>query len=32
VHHSWLVLNAVRWLAGVTGAPDAGPLERRRGR
>jgi hypothetical protein len=32
VHHSRLVLNTVRWLAGVAGAPDAGPRERRRGR
>jgi hypothetical protein len=31
-HHPRLVLNAVRWLAGVTGAKDAGPRERRRGR
>jgi hypothetical protein len=31
-HHPRLVLNAVRWLAGVTGAPDAGRRERRRGR
>ena len=31
-HHPRLVLNTVRWLAGVTGAPDAGPRERRRGR
>jgi hypothetical protein len=31
-HHARLVLNTVRWLAGVTGAPDTGPQERRRGR
>ena len=31
-HHSRLVLNTVRWLAGVTGAPEARPRERRRGR
>ena len=30
--HSRLVLNTVRWLAGVPGAPDAGPRGRRRGR
>jgi hypothetical protein len=30
--HPRLVLNAVRWLAGVTGPPDAVPRERRRGR
>jgi hypothetical protein len=30
-HHSRLVLNTVRWLAGVTGTPDAGSRERRRG-
>jgi hypothetical protein len=29
--HSRLVLNAVRWLAGVTGAPGEGPRDRRRG-
>ena len=31
-HHPRLVLNAVRWLAGVTGTPDATARERRRGR
>lgn len=31
-HHSRLVLNTVRWLAGVTGAPDAGAREGRRRR
>jgi len=31
-HNSRLVLNTVRWLAGVTGAQDAAPRERRRGR
>jgi hypothetical protein len=31
-HHPRLVLNTVRWLAGVTGAPDPGPGGRRRGR
>jgi hypothetical protein len=29
-HHSRLVLNTVRWLAGLTGPRDAGPRERRR--
>lgn len=31
-HHARLVLNAVRWLAGVTGAPGAGSRGRKRGR
>jgi hypothetical protein len=31
-HHPRLVLNAVRWPAGATGTPDAGPRERRRRR
>jgi hypothetical protein len=31
-HHSRLVLNTVRWLAGVTGPPEAGPRDRKRGR
>jgi hypothetical protein len=31
-HNSRLVLNTVRWLAGVTGPPDHGSRERRRGR
>ena len=31
-HHPRLVLNTVRWLAGVTGTPDTGPRERRHGR
>jgi hypothetical protein len=31
-HHPRFVLNTVRWLAGVTGTPDAGPRERRRRR
>ena len=31
-HHPRLVLNTVRWLAGVTGPPGPGPQERRRGR
>jgi hypothetical protein len=30
--HPRLVLNTVRWLAGVTGTPDAHPPARRRGR
>ena len=32
VHHPRLVLNAVRWLAGVTGAQDTRPRTPRRGR
>ena len=32
VDHSRLVLNTMRWLAGVTGAQDAGSRGRRRGR